>query len=260
MPICALCKATVDKLELSHIMPAWLYKQARENSGALKNPNPIHVSVEGATPVFKQMKERLLCKSCEDIFNRGGESYVSRIAYKETGECPLLDLLDKRPTRAPMTEVGIGSADVSKLTHFGAGILWRASVTTQIPGCRLPPRPRERLRRYILGETEFPQEFALVLTVLDQPRSTGEQRYDRLFTLPTSNPCATILHFAAAGLYFLLFPYTTRRDERGWSLPVARRILVVDSENYPGALAIRRTALAMFEKQRERTRGSLRNA
>lgn len=67
---------------------------------------------------------------------------------------------------APISEI-----DVSKLTYFGASILWRASshrwrsLKDEVPQLHLG-KYNEELRRYLLGETLFPANIVILIGVI----------------------------------------------------------------------------------------------
>jgi hypothetical protein len=71
---------------------------------------------------------------------------------------------------APISEI-----DVSKLTYFGASILWRASshrwrsLKDEVPQLYLG-KYTEELRSYLLGETPFPANIVILIGVIPDER------------------------------------------------------------------------------------------
>src|SRR5205809_6823010 len=91
---CRLCLHS-RKLLRSHFLPAALWAGARE-SRLLVNTNPVVMTRRISITTSKQMRARLLCKTCEHLFNKQGERYVlSWLAPKAItrGGFPLLDRL-----------------------------------------------------------------------------------------------------------------------------------------------------------------------
>ena len=179
-----------------------------------------------------QLRDRLLCECCECIFSEHGEKHASAVSFQVDGSCPLHALVGHSPCDDEPSLVDASGADVSKLTHFAVGVIWRAAVTSKDTSCHMPPRPRERLRRFLLGELEFPANMALYLFVLDQPPRV-ERRRDRFLTLPFSSPYGTFHAFGGAGLHFVLRPYAVSESERALSLAPSWKALVCPPSIHP---------------------------
>ena len=165
---CKLCLKTKN-LQDSHFKPAALYKATR-NPAAL-NPNPAVITSKGTVQTSLQMKDFLLCKDCEDLFNKNGEKYVMT-QVSRGGRFPLLDMLQRAtPTRVAVgfnwyNAVAVPDVDRNKLGYFALSVFWRAAVHVWKKP-EPPPTPielgpyEEAVRRYLLGETASPANVVL---------------------------------------------------------------------------------------------------
>lgn len=123
----------------------------------------------------RQLKAYLLCAGCEDVLNKGGESWVTpRLATLEK-TFPLHDLLMEAHAGFKDENGGIYYAatnpgfKVEKLTHFALGIFWKAAVhswrgSKTEPMIDLGPYA-ETIRRWLRGETGFPENLHLAVAL-----------------------------------------------------------------------------------------------
>jgi hypothetical protein len=72
---CALCLDFDMELQASHFMPAGIYRLCKtaDTSG---NPSPLLVSKGVVVQTDYQQRAHLLCRACEQRFNKFGESWV----------------------------------------------------------------------------------------------------------------------------------------------------------------------------------------
>ena len=69
----------------------------------------------------------------------------------------------------------IPSIDVSKLVYFAGSIFWRASLRAWNLGRRktnlisLGSKYEKEFRRYLIGESEFPRNAAMLISISDKP-------------------------------------------------------------------------------------------
>jgi hypothetical protein len=169
---CALCLRPLPLIN-SHFLPAGLYRRLRTPKE--KNQNPILTSRERAVQVGFQMAEPLLCRACDGLFSKRGEAYVlPRIRQDST--FPFLDQLKValEVYRSRKWNIYSGEAvgfDMEKIAYFGLSLLWRAAVHTwtmvdgKTTSVALEDTYKEDLRRYLLGETGFPRNCFVVVTV-----------------------------------------------------------------------------------------------
>jgi hypothetical protein len=96
--------------------------------------SPIKMGDGALYPTDRQTQDYLLCDSCEDVLNAGGETWVGPKLATWERTFPLFDLLSLR--RPDYDEDGISfffasqnpQIRVEKLVHFSMGVFWKASV------------------------------------------------------------------------------------------------------------------------------------
>ena len=64
-----------------------------------------------------------------------------------------------------------GRLDTTLLAYFGVSVIWRASLSTEISTCSLGAVHEESIRRYLLGETPFPDDVACCVAFHDLPHA-----------------------------------------------------------------------------------------
>jgi hypothetical protein len=155
----------------SHLIPTALYALC-----APEGESPIRVGNGVVSPTDRQTWTYLLCEQCEDVLNKGGETWtIPKIATIAEGRFPLYELLESVPPIWCEGDRAIYSArtnpaiDVEKLTHFALGIFWKASVASwkgddKEPMINLGP-DADRLRGWLTGETAFPRHICLSVSV-----------------------------------------------------------------------------------------------
>jgi hypothetical protein len=203
---CKLCgKRRV--LQRSHLMPKALYRMTKKEGGPLGDP--ILVTRETTGQTGRQFWAHLLCSECEKRFNDGGEAYV--MGQVHNGErFPLLERLNvAMPVQAaPGIALFSGRAmgvDTDRLAYFAMSIFWRASVR------RWPSHgggqiwkslgaDEDRVRRYLLGETPFPENMVLLITVCNDWQSQGS-----FFSPAAVRGAPASFGLQTRGIYFRLF-------------------------------------------------------
>jgi len=167
---CAMC--LLEKpLVLSHLIPQAVYDYCRK-----PGISPVRVGDGVIMHSDRQLKDHLLCSDCEDILNKGGESWVNpRLATLEK-TFPLYDLLMASHAAFSDDKGGIYYAaanpefSVEKITHFTLGIFWKAAVHSW-SGSKNDPmidlsKYADTIRTWLQGETAFPRDVTLVVTLL----------------------------------------------------------------------------------------------
>jgi hypothetical protein len=170
---CALCLKTKE-LRDSHLIPAGILGLLRD--GTYKNPNPYLMSLDYFGQTSNQAKQFLLCHDCEQRLNQCGENWVINNAYHEhTRTFPLRDMLEGAtpilagPNGGSFNASEVRGIDVEKLTYFNASVIWRASLRSWIvqkqkyDQIQMEPEYQEQLRRYLLGEADFPEDAISVV-------------------------------------------------------------------------------------------------
>jgi uncharacterized protein YlaI len=208
---CALC-LQVKELQDSHFAPKALYRCLRMPSG--DNPDPVVITKETARLTSKQIKDYLLCCDCEQRFSQEGESWVLRNFDRGSGQFTLQSLLLGREPKFALPSVKlipttqIPAIDTRKLAYFAASVIWRAGAhrwrfgNEQVKPIEITPEHLESLRLYLLGETAWPREAYLWLSVAEM--SQPEYRF---FTPPYGgfDQDHYSFRFPMPGMFFALF-------------------------------------------------------
>jgi hypothetical protein len=153
-------------------MPAALYLKTREPG--IKNSRLVLMTSKTTTPTDKQIEDDVLCRTCEDLLNKNGEAYTLSKVHNGK-DFPLFDRLK---VAIPLySAVGVEKysgasvgVDTDKLAHFALGVFWKASahVWHAPDGSQIHHslgQHEEAVRRYLIGETRFPPELVLIVTV-----------------------------------------------------------------------------------------------
>jgi hypothetical protein len=155
----------------SHLYPAALYPYFRNANGE----SPIRVADGVVMLTDSQVQDYLLCLECEDILNKGGETWVNSKLATIQKFFPLYDLLMKVPAAFQDEKGGTywaaqnSNIDVEKLTHFAMGMFWKAAVHTwkigrETIGIELGPYA-DPMRLWLRGECPFPKNVNLAVAV-----------------------------------------------------------------------------------------------
>lgn len=175
---CKLCLKDKD-LQDSHLLTSSLYKMTRDPER--KPPDPMVITSRISLRTSKQVSDYLLCKDCEQRFNKNGEHWIMQQVYNGK-EFPLFDRLKlalhvyASPTHQAYSGTAVG-IDTGKLAYFALSVLWRASVhrwvmsgqTTSI-SLRVYEEP---IRNFLLGETTFPVDVVVIVRVCTDVFSRG---------------------------------------------------------------------------------------
>ena len=225
--VCPLCQVTrhLKDFRKSHFMPASLYHSSKKGLQ--------YGTRSGTGRLEREIRDLLLCSTCEGLLDRGGESYVlSQIAAKVTNEFPLHRMLSDAPPLERYPDISLFSGDdlgidMGKFAHFALGIVWRAIVhdwtmpdgtilARQAIGDFEPP-----IRSYLLGGT-FPPDTSVIVIVCSDHQSR------RIWTAPTIFIEANCLNFGfhARGVYFrVMMGYQLPEAFREWSCASPRKCL-----------------------------------
>jgi hypothetical protein len=202
--ICRLCLKEPELRE-SHFIPRALYPNKNQKSSMITR------SSSKAGP-STHLKEHLLCHGCETRFARNGESEVLKWLAPKVKTLPLAERLKLALPREQHPEVSRFAAyevglDAGKFAYFTASVIWRGAVHAwPLPdGTRTTPLDlgpyEEVIRRYLVGETEFPRH---VMSVIVMVCSDPEAR--RVWIIPCQNEVANCQNyrFLARGVLFRL--------------------------------------------------------
>lgn len=174
--ICRLCGKR-KALCKSHYLGRALHKLCRENgeSAIMMTPKVIMATQ-------RQLWAHLLCGGCEQRLNKFGETPVLR--WLDNGKTfPLLERM--RLSCALKEERGVvtfsGTAmgvDTEPLAYFSLGLLWKGAVyqwkTVEGQTTTVNVGPyEESIRKYLLGDTGFPEGVFVLLAVCEDKGSRG---------------------------------------------------------------------------------------
>ncbi len=187
---CALC-GQIRQLEKSHIIPRGCYSRLRDGA-----PFTVNVIGKKAFPTQKQMHARLLCKACEELFDRNGEKFFFLNCLQKDGSFPAFERgMEHVSDLVAITEQKAGywpSASLEvpheKLSYFAASLFWRTwAAKERLPHDRisidLRPEVVEGLREFLLGRSPAIANSALVANVVGRlPQPMMDLRY--VFSLP----------------------------------------------------------------------------
>ncbi len=172
MPIgkCPLCLQE-KQIIVSHLIPAAIYTYCR-------GPDGHHVTMTNDLIIEtdRELQDYLLCSNCDNDLNSGGETWLMPLLASIDGNFPFHDML----TKAPPDVIGGGISgyaaarnpdiDNDKIIHFAMGVFWKAAIHSwsgysSDPAIDLGPYV-EPIRRFLRGETRFPEYVALTIGVL----------------------------------------------------------------------------------------------
>lgn len=172
-PMCLLMKQVVH----SHLIPESLYLHVTDG---ISSPIPIGDGV--VMPTDRQIKSYLLCSDCEDVLNKGGETWVCpKLAWVDR-RFPLYDLLKSAGGYVVDTDkeglfyaANNPAIDVEKITHFAMGIFWKAAVHSWKAGNGAPMIDlagyEEEIRLWLRREGAFPRNVTFRFCVSPPERA-----------------------------------------------------------------------------------------
>lgn len=188
---CKLCLQDGVELLESHFVSRKLYYSGKKR---LEFVNFIDAGLDP-----EEMKAHLLCKACETRFSVNGESEVLKhVAPKYVLKAlPLAERLrvawarDNDPS-APRYDARDFDIDTDKFAYFAVSIVWRRTIhewSPAIPRWELG-QFAEDMRQYLLGNTPFPANMSVLVTVCSDDFSR------RMWTIPSQFVEAGCLNFA----------------------------------------------------------------
>jgi hypothetical protein len=263
--VCKLCLQR-KSLQLSHLIPAAVYARLIP----APNVNPVLANFDPTTQQYnmvatsQQIQDYVFCWDCEQLFREKGEDWILRHVASDKGS-PLFDLLSAQ------TPVGIFHSpdelriyatrdlpefDKEKIVHFAMGIFFKAGVHRWRVGRHLKGislgKYLEEIRKYLLGERDFPKYCALWFCVIPPTKNNNS------FLVPGESPkgvCHKFM-FSMLGLQFILgIGKEIPSDMRDWCFVRSSSQFVVTSEEI--STSILRAGERVFASGR--VYGKLRN-
>ena len=141
MGACKLCGAS-GRLIDSHIIPKWAYRRALRLYGGMAGPNLVQMKHGRAMLLPTQLKEYLLCEDpCEKRTKRLAD-YACKISVQGDDRFPALETIRFLCGRPDAAVCDTSTLDVSTFVRFAVSVIWRASVSTKVPGVKLLNTPR----------------------------------------------------------------------------------------------------------------------
>jgi len=168
---CRLCGSIGVPLMDSHVMPKWTYRRMRDGT-----TDPIRIEGDVAIRTSTQVKEYMLCGSCEQLLGRD-EDYVSKLALQDDDKTLGLALAVPEDSIRPEGRHIVGGAwirtapishlDCAALARFSASVFWRAHVSTdeRLKTLHLWKHQAEALRCFVLGKRVLPRQMCLAIMV-----------------------------------------------------------------------------------------------
>lgn len=174
--ICKMCMLEKG-LVRSHLIPHAIYAYCR-----VKGAKPIYVGNGIVSVSDRETHDHVLCLECEDILNKGGETWVnSKLARRDPYSFPLYDMLVRGSVGYADETGGIYYAgenpeiDVDKLIHFALGIFWKASAHSWTRDKSEPKidlgEHSEHLRKWLRGEGSLPRDMSLHISLSKPERA-----------------------------------------------------------------------------------------
>lgn len=178
---CRLC-GVHGSIALSHLIPRAVFDIIR--SADPDQRAPIMMTDKLTVMKHGQIKDYLLCQSCEKRFNENGEKYAVSMMHTPKG-FKLLEILKNSPEKSfPIeSETAYAGAelglDMEKLAYFAISVFWRAGVNQWPSKMTLNPVYSidlgpclASMREFLMGGT-FPDGIALRITVATDVFSQG---------------------------------------------------------------------------------------
>jgi hypothetical protein len=167
MPVqkCPMCLGTKNVIS-SHLIPAAIYDYCRSG-----DERPMRVGDGVVMQTDRQVRAPLLCNSCEQILNRGGETWANSKFARLGGAFPLYEMITAVKPVGPnlYSTANNPLLELEKLAHFALGIFWKASVHSwrgrnKTPLIELGPYS-DAIRIWLRGESGFPNHVCLSMNV-----------------------------------------------------------------------------------------------
>jgi len=246
-------------------MPASLYGYCRQGTF-----DPVRVGRGVVYPTSRQTTDYLFCTDCEDVFNKGGESWMCPLFATMERVFPFYQLLTQTAPDYAEGDFSVYCAaqnpaiKVDKILHFAMGLFWKASVDSWRPNVIEPQIELgpygEATRKYLLGGP-FPAH--MYLTVIVSP--PGREQIVMTQPYQTSRMQRHTFCMHLPGVLFLLdVGKLVNPDEQALSISwSSARPIVVSNEItskmernfYTQFVKCRKTAAYLRQRAKHRRRG-----
>ena len=172
--VCRLC-ALNKPLCNSHLLPKSEYK--RLTSPMHGAPVVMNARSGRSQETYRQLSQRLLCRDCETLFEKRGETPVLKVNHHPDGTFHLRDAIEQlQPVRimdlTPCYSISqlAGTFNIDAFRYFAVSVFWRGSVvswpmgTTTYTGS-IKADYELALRRYLLGQNLLPVDIGFMVQV-----------------------------------------------------------------------------------------------
>lgn len=167
---CKLCDQQKNLLK-SHIIPKGIYKRVARATGKIHTAT-VSVAPDAGTSHLTslQLKEKLLCRECEDTLKNYGEDCF--FALVDSGLARLYDAARQADKNVIGGDELAPLLDATNLSKFALSIVWRCHVSSLEPlrkyNGSLGNAFSGDIRSYLLGQAEFPRKTVILATVYDE--------------------------------------------------------------------------------------------
>lgn len=166
---CKLCHSD-GELRDSHYIPKGAYRLIQRETGL----PPVLAKHDVIIRTSDQIKDHILCPTCEDRFSKNGEKWVLEYCHREGKGFKLKELIDAASPLCDNDGLKVYSASaipdikIDKLTYFVSSIMWRGSAHDwKLGENRISlGKYEEELRKYLLGEAGFPRNAAFQVSII----------------------------------------------------------------------------------------------
>jgi len=249
LQVCRLCQQP-RVLRDSHFIPAaFYYHLGLDETGTFNSRALQKLTRSRFARVPGQTKKHLLCNECEQRFSANGESWVARYTHQVGRRFLLLEALLRLQPRLTVSTGRVYHAaddpaiDWGKLAYFALSVFWRGAADSWDRSAHPGAKPfiqmdaalQERLRRFLLGEEDYPDDMLLMLRVSSSLTPTAHMMsFPSNGTIETPGGLRPQVSFFVPGMIFTLVPGPNLPEEwvhqgcliRGPGHP----ILVIDTD------------------------------
>ena len=175
---CGLC-GQVRLLCRSHLLPRAFYRLLRGDGIENPNPNPHFLDETFHQQIPSQGADYLLCENCEQMFSRNGEDWALDHCYRGREIFRLHSYLANAEsvvntgTLFAYEAARIPEINADALAYFAASVFWRAAARNWhiqrqlIMATSLGTVYQEHFRRFLYGESDFP-DFAVMVVIVSR--------------------------------------------------------------------------------------------
>jgi hypothetical protein len=178
--VIGICKMCRNKCRLckSHYLGQALHRLAR-----LQGQDPVMMTPKVIRTTQRQLWAHLLCSACEGRLNKFGETPILKL-IDSSDDFPLLRMMDlvpfgvSRQANTLLYSADRMGIDTNALAYYALSLLWKGAVhrwpTTDGQTTWVDLRGyRERIRRYLLGDTALPAGIYVAVAVCEDKASRG---------------------------------------------------------------------------------------